>query len=231
MSRSTVSRSRRRVEAPEHDSVDPEWEEPVARSDDEDASEPAAAATEAAPPAEPADPTPVRKATARKSDASPVGDDMPSTDAPSSDALPPVLRLVEPEGPSVDPVTVPQRALLTLFEDRAALRFPGIDHEVLEGEAQTVRALAIAVDRARAALALAEGALADRQRELERVYVQAHEYASIFARDDETLRAELDAISLRNDGPKKKRRQDDEPPKRRGRPPKSEAAELPFSAG
>ncbi|MCA9612751.1 MAG: hypothetical protein KC586_08365, partial [Myxococcales bacterium] len=152
-------------------------------------------------------------------------------DAPPTDALPPVLRLVEPEGPSVDPVTVPQRALLALFEGRAALRFPGIDHEVLEGEAQTVRALAIAVDRARAALALAENALADRQRELQRVYVQAHEYASIFARDDETLRAELDAISLRNDAPKKKRRQDDEPPKRRGRPPKSEAAELPFSAG
>jgi hypothetical protein len=216
MYRHVASRSHRRAEAPDYEPVDPEWEEP-------------AISDERRSPSVSGGDAPGEPASAGIVDAGEIDALQAEVRASAHDDLPPVLGA--PEGPGVDPLTAPQRALLALFAEHPALRFPGVDHPALETEAQAARALAVAVDRARAAMAMAEKALADRQQELQRLYVQAHEYASIFARDDEALRAALEPITLRaTEAPKRKRRSDDEPPKRRGRPPKSEAAELPFAA-
>ena len=170
----------------------------------------------------------------------------PAFDLEASEALPPVLRAdgSEPERedsevrevdrtPCVDPVSTPQRALIQLFASRAELRFPGVDAKVLEARAASVRALAAEVERARDRLARAEAELAQGQTALGALAEQAHEYARIFGRSDPELTAALEAIVLREDT--KRRRRDGAPeapkaPKRRGRPPKTEAVELPFTA-
>jgi hypothetical protein len=156
------------------------------------------------------------------------------------DALPAVLRDDVEDGevaredrtPCVDPVSAPQRALIELFTARAELRFPGVDAKVLEARAASVRALAEEVERARALLARAEAALGQGQRELGALAERAHEYARIFARTDAELAAALESIVLRPEAAPKRRRREEttEAPKRRGRPPKTEAVELPFAA-
>jgi len=176
-------------------------------------------------------------------DADPEWDE-PTFEADASsepaEALPAVLRddaedaeREEDRTPCVDPVSAPQRALIELFAARAELRFPGVDAKVLEARAASVRALAEEVERARALLARAEAELGQGQRELGALVDRAHEYARVFARTDAELAATLETIVLRSEPTTKRRRREEatpETPKRRGRPPKTEAVELPFAA-
>lgn len=99
--------------------------------------------------------------------------------------------------PVRDPVAEPLVALLDVFGAHApALRFPEVDHAILEGLAEAVREAAAEVTRCEQALAGARQALDERHEALRTRAERAIAYAKIYAEDDTTLRERLDAIEL-----------------------------------
>jgi hypothetical protein len=110
--------------------------------------------------------------------------------------------------PSLELMAEPVAQLVELFQQRAAqLKFPDVDAEALRGaqavvlaQRDAVELAAVALDEARQELVRVELALLEKAR-------QGHAYASVFASNDDELRAELTAIDLNvtERAPKKRR--------------------------
>ena len=99
--------------------------------------------------------------------------------------------------PVRDPVAEPLVALLDVFGAHSkALRFPEIDHGILEGLAEEVRTAAAEVARCEHALAEARRELDERQRALRTRAERGMAYAKIYAEDDAELTQKLEAIEL-----------------------------------
>jgi hypothetical protein len=126
-----------------------------------------------------------------------------------------------------DPLPLPVKTLLDLFTaELHAVRFPDLDHQVLEKAAAEVRARAEELARAEAAAEAARTALQASQEAMLQKGQRALAYARIYAEDNPELTAKLDGIAL----PRSQRRATREllvpdapaaapsPPRRRGRP-------------
>lgn len=120
--------------------------------------------------------------------------------------------------------------VLAVFEGPLAeVRFPGIDHNVLRGQIDQVRALAQQVEALRVQLDAAQTGLADAQTNLVRTAEQGLGYARVFAASDPALAERLADIVLVSEEPRRRRKlevaaQPGETvrvPARRGRKPKS----------
>jgi len=99
--------------------------------------------------------------------------------------------------PVRDPVAQPFVALMDVFGAHAdTLRFPDVDHVMLEELAGQVREAATEVAQCEQALAHARRALDERQAVLRLRAERGMAYAKIYAEDDATLLAQLDEIDL-----------------------------------
>jgi hypothetical protein len=98
---------------------------------------------------------------------------------------------------TTDAISPPVQSLLELFTTSLAdVRFADLDGQTLARAAASVAAAAETVAAAQAALDAAREALSERQETLLHQSQRALAYARVFAESDETLTAQLDAISL-----------------------------------
>lgn len=130
------------------------------------------------------------------------------------------------------------QAVLELFGGELKdVRFPDVDARTLSAAADQVRALAVEVARANAALKAAEAALADANDALSRKAGRALAYVRVYAEGDATLIDRIDALA-----PRARRVRTDvitlsadaaasDAPRRRGRPPKNRSTESLFDDG
>lgn len=118
------------------------------------------------------------------------------------------------------------RVIVELFaSELAKVTFPDVDAAALQREVDAVRVRATEVQRARAAVADAEAALAQRMEVLAQLGTRGLAYARIYADahpDRDALARKLAAIAS------PAVRAVPAPPPRRGRPPKVPRTELPF---
>jgi len=128
--------------------------------------------------------------------------------------------------PDLDPVAADVRAVIDLFTgELAKVAFPDVDAAILQRELDAVRARSRDVAKARAALAAAEAALADRARALGLLAARGLAYARIYAEAHPELTALAASLGAAEPEPTVAA---SPPPKRRGRPPKAARTELPF---
>jgi hypothetical protein len=120
-----------------------------------------------------------------------------------------------------DPVRVEHRAVIDLFANQlASLTFPDVDAALLQRQAEDVRAEAVAVANAAAALEAAQKKLADRNAILGETVARGLAYARIYADahpDRHALASTIAAVSTPALPPAAA------PKKRRGRPPRQSA--------
>lgn len=117
----------------------------------------------------------------------------------------------------IDPVPPAVEQVLALFDERLReLRFPDVDREQLASKAESVREQAAELHRLRAELDAARREMEARQHDLLAMADKGVAYAQVFAREDEELRRELDALALSRERRGRSRRQ-------RRRPTKAEA--------
>jgi hypothetical protein len=110
---------------------------------------------------------------------------------PILEAVPDVV----PAAPAIDPIPGDLRAVLELFAgELSGVGFPGVDAAVLRRHADEVRAVAVDVERARAALDTALALLDERSRALAAVAQRGIAYAAIYAADQPALAARLAAL-------------------------------------
>lgn len=134
-----------------------------------------------------------------------------------------------PESPLRTAVDPAARALLTLFEGPlSSVRFPDVDHDILEELAAAVERAAAEVEQARTLLAAAEAELDARKTELLARAQRAKAYARVYAEGNVELGAQLDAIvlprmpsRLGSHAVERPGAEPDVAPKKRGRPRKS----------
>jgi ElaB/YqjD/DUF883 family membrane-anchored ribosome-binding protein len=130
-----------------------------------------------------------------------------------------------------NPMTTPLDSLMDFFRaELASVQFPGVDAKVLDAAAARIDAATETVRKAEAELDAARATLAAAQDDAQQKAQRALAYARVYAQDNPTLLARLDALSSPAvPAPPA--------PRRRGRPPKSstplfaepepQAAELP----
>lgn len=130
-----------------------------------------------------------------------------------------------------DPLSPFVRDTLSLFaRELADQRFGDVDAAELEALAERTRARAAEVQRAREALDEALAGLEQSRSALTRRAEQALEYARIFARGDDALTAEVEALDAHRAPKKKKRRRKASKAKPEPEPAGADVAELPFEA-
>jgi ElaB/YqjD/DUF883 family membrane-anchored ribosome-binding protein len=128
----------------------------------------------------------------------------------------------------MNPIPSAIQDVLDLFQNQLApVTFGGLEAGVLTSGAEAVREAASALVEAEAAAEEARSLLVEKQDELAQKAQRALAYARIYAEDDPTLLAKVEAIALPRTG--RRTPKEDEsgqtgasPMRRRGRPPKND---------
>lgn len=128
-----------------------------------------------------------------------------------------------------------QQAVMDLYAtDLSSLKFPDVDHAVLEAAAKRVQTDAQAVKVAEEALAAARATMAESQEVLMQKCQRALAYARVYAEENPDLAQKVDAITLPKAGKRGSRGSEiptdaseeskEAAPKRRGRKPQASGA-------
>ena len=116
-----------------------------------------------------------------------------------------------------DPVRAEHRAVIDLFANQLAnVAFPDVDGALLKRQAEDVRAEAVAVERAREALEVAQHKLAERNAKLAETVARGLAYARIYADAHPALANAIASVAAPSPPAAP-------PAKRRGRPPRQSA--------
>lgn len=141
----------------------------------------------------------------------------------------------EPTRGAADADAIPEavREVIALYEARPELRFPDVDHQVLERHCEAVREGVDEVARAHAVLEEARRVQDERQAALWTCARRAFAYAQVYAEGEPELSSELEQMKLtRSSGASssKKKRATRKPKAPKNAAAREQASELPFEA-